>query len=306
MDTSRYIGIDIGGTKTAVSLGSADGRIIDSITFVTQEHYQDVLDEIYTHVEAFIAEADTSVRTIGISCGGPLDSKKGVILSPPNLPSWRNVPITGLISDRFRVPVYLENDANACALAEWYWGNGKGLEHLLFLTFGTGLGAGLILNGHLFSGADGLAGEIGHVRMADDGPLSYRKHGSWESFCSGGGISLLYEERFSESLSAKDVCIRAEQGDQKALEVVKISSTYLGKGLAMLIDIFNPEAVIIGSIFTRSEKLFRPTVEKIIASEALEQSAGTCRILPAGLGDRLGDHAALGVAINGERERRNA
>ena len=305
MEDARYIGIDIGGTKTAVSAGTEHGELRFSKSFPTKDHYGDVLEDIYEQLDALFERIGDQAQVIGISCGGPLDSRAGVIISPPNLPSWRDVPIVSLLEKRYEIPAFLENDANACALAEWYWGSGKGYEHLLFLTFGTGLGAGLILGGDLYRGANGLSGEIGHVRMAPDGPYCYRKHGSWESFCSGSGISELYRQAHGELLSAKQVCQRAESGDTDALEVIDTSAEYLGRGLAMLIDIFNPEAVIIGSIFTRSEALFREKAERIIAEEALSQSAETCGILTSALGDRIGDFAALGVAINGFRHMGN-
>ena len=134
---------------------------------------------------------------IGITCGGPLDSKKGLIMSPPNLPKWDKIPITKIIEDNFNVPVFLQNDANACALAEWRFGAGKGTNNMIFLTFGTGLGAGLILDGRLYAGTNNLAGEIGHIRLAKDGPLGYDKKGSFEGFCSGAGIARLAKKILS-------------------------------------------------------------------------------------------------------------
>ena len=110
---------------------------------------------------------------VGISCGGPLDSKKGLILSPPNLPGWDNVPVTKLLSEALQVPAFLQNDADACAIAEWRFGAGQGCENMVFLTFGTGLGAGLILNGKLYQGASGMAGEVGHLRLFDNGHIGY-------------------------------------------------------------------------------------------------------------------------------------
>jgi glucokinase len=147
-----------------------------------------------------LAEKGGTVSGIGISCGGPLDSKRGLILSPPNLPGWDNIPITEYFSSRFHVPVFLQNDANACALAEWRYGAGKGLDDMVFLTFGTGIGAGLILNGKLYEGKQSMAGEAGHWRMASFGPIGYGKAGSFEGFCSGGGIAQLARQKILEQL----------------------------------------------------------------------------------------------------------
>src|SRR5690606_15592063 len=140
------------------------------------------------------------LAAIGISCGGPLDSRRGVILSPPNLPGWDRIPVVEVFQQAFKVPVALQNDANAGALAEWLWGAGRGSHNMIFLTFGTGMGAGLILNGQLYSGTNDLAGEVGHIRLAPDGPVGYGKAGSFEGFCSGGGIKQLATDRAKMAL----------------------------------------------------------------------------------------------------------
>ena len=165
-----YIGIDIGGTKCAVVKGTViDDRIkIESkVKFPTPDK-DEALSRIFSEVERLMP-----CNAIGISCGGPLDEERGVIMSPPNLPGWDSVPITKLLTERFGVPAYLLNDANACAVAEWKFGAGRGAENMVFLTFGTGMGAGLILNGRLYSGCCGMAGEVGHIRLSHDGPEGY-------------------------------------------------------------------------------------------------------------------------------------
>ncbi len=305
-----YIGIDIGGTKCAVTKGEPL-RIEKKIHFRT-EGYEETIARIFAAVEECMP-ADA----IGISSGGPLDEKKGVILSPPNLPGWDEVPITSMLEERFGIPVYLRNDANACALAEWKHGAGKGTDNMIFLTFGTGLGAGLILDGKLYSGSTGLAGEVGHIRLADKGPCGYGKEGSFEGFCSGGGIAKLAAMYANDELyrgrdtvfgyssykfakyTAKELSDLCKAGDEDAKNVYDISAAHLGKGLSILIDAFNPDAIVIGSIFARDEALFRKEMEKVIATEALPQAARNCRILPAALGESLGDIAALTVAEDG-------
>lgn len=294
-----FIGVDIGGTKTSVSLGNAEGKILDKIQFSTKNSPQEVLSECYVCIDQLLLNVDKqTVKALGISCGGPLDSKEGVIQSPPNLPLWDDIPVVRLFQQRTNIPSYLENDANACALAEWLWGSAKGFDSMIFLTFGTGLGAGLILDGRLYRGSGLLAGEIGHWRMKDDGPLCYGKRGSWESFCSGSGIRALYEEKTNKSLSAKDVCILAEKGDETALSVIETSARTLGQGLALLIDLLNPQCIVIGSIFSRSEALFRGCMEEEIQKEALMQTASLCKVYPSALGESLGDMAALGIAMD--------
>ncbi len=303
------IGVDIGGTKCAVVLGDENG-IAKKIKFQTTTYTETIQNIIHAIRE--IGEGDA----IGISCGGPLDAKNGIILSPPNLPGWDEVHITEMLQAEFHIPAYLCNDADACALAEWKFGAGKGTSHMIFLTFGTGMGAGLILNGKLYSGACGMAGEVGHIRMAAHGPVGYGKAGSFEGFCSGGGIAQLGKTLALEVLqtgktlpycktkaeldgiSAKLLAEYANQNEPIALEVFRICGEKLGEGLAILVDILNPEAIVIGSIFERAEVLLRPHMEKILARETLSFSRNSCKILPAKLGDGIGDFAALSVAYH--------
>jgi glucokinase len=306
MDNKKiYIGIDIGGTKTAVSAGSPEGQILSKKAFPTDRDLKQALGNIFTEAEALISQhGKDSIAALGISCGGPLDSDKGIIQSPPNLPGWDDVHIIEMLKDKFGLPAFIENDANACALAEWYYGAGRGCKSMIFLTFGTGLGAGLILDGRLYRGANGLAGEAGHIRMTEGGPLGYGKRGSFEGWCSGGGISEAYFDRYGEKISGGEVCKRAEKGDKMALTIIEESALMLGKGLALFIDLINPERIIIGSIFARSEALFHGRVEKVIKEEALPLTAAVCKVLPAELGESLGDTAAICAAVNGFADRR--
>jgi len=295
-----YIGIDIGGTKTAVSAGDSSGKILKKKAFPTDPKPETALENIFRETGALVAEfGKESIPAIGISCGGPLDSEKGIIQSPPNLPGWDDVAIIKMLEDKFSLPAFIENDANACALAEWYYGAGRGCRNLVFLTFGTGLGAGLILDGKLYRGSSGMAGEAGHIRMTDEGPLGYGKRGSLEGWCSGGGLSRAYADRYGEQITAREICARAEQGDEKALAVINQSAFMLGRFLALVIDIINPDRIVIGSIFARSEKLFRSRIEAIIREECLPICASVCSVHPAALGESLGDIAALCVAVNG-------
>ncbi len=313
----HYIGIDIGGTKTAVLLITENGEVLERTQFATytgKGGWQKTVDGIKELARQLIEKQP--VKSVGISCGGPLDSKKGLILSPPNLPGWDNVPITDIFTGEFGVPAYLENDANAGALAEWKFGAGKGHDNVIFLTFGTGLGAGIIVNGKLLSGTNDYGGEVGHIRLDDDGPIGYHKRGSFEGFCSGTGLAqmmafellCLSEEIGKEAMlekyktpgdvTGRDVVEWAKSGDELALKVVEKSGTYLGKGLSVLIDIINPELIIVGSMGVRlGDMLFDPA-RKVIAGEAVPGAAEVCEIVPASLGEAIGDYAALCVAMH--------
>ena len=312
------LGFDIGGTKCAVITAETDG---DNIRFTGKEKIPTELDiDPEEMIKKLIGLADGMLggkrpEKIGISCGGPLNSSTGTIEGPPNLPGWNNVKITDILEKHYGVCARLENDANACAVAEWKFGAGRGAGNMVFLTFGTGLGAGLILNGRLYSGTNDNAGEVGHIRLDRFGPVGYGKSGSFEGFCSGGGLAQLgyikaleksqsgiYPSYFKKGMTVADVTAKtvadaADAGDETAIEVYRICAEQLGRGLSVLIDIINPEKIVIGSIFARSENLIRESMEQIIREEALPQAAGCCKVVPALLGERIGDYAAVATAL---------
>lgn len=316
------IGFDIGGTKCSVTLGRDNGNegidITEKKVLPTDKSVYEMINLLFNTAEELLAKQSVpieSISGIGISCGGPLSSKRGIILSPPNLPGWDNIPIVELTEERFVKPVLLQNDANAGAIAEWKYGAGKGYNNIIFLTFGTGMGAGLILDGKLYSGTNDLAGEAGHMRLAEMGPVGFGKAGSFEGFCSGGGIAQLAQIKVRQKLqmgekvsfcntlndlpylTAKIVAEAAYQGDEVAIDIYKICAEYLGKGLSLLIDILNPEVIILGSIYGRAQSLIEPDMRKMLEKEAISFSYKHCRIVPAGLSDNIGDMAALTLAI---------
>jgi glucokinase len=312
--------IDIGGTKCAVSLGAVEQDrvvILEKISFPTPSMPKVAMDEITVALESVLSRhPEQKPEALGISCGGPLNSQAGLILSPPNLPAWDKIDVITPLRERFEIPVGLQNDANACALAEWRLGAGKGCRNMIFLTFGTGMGAGLILNGQLYSGTNDMAGEVGHVRLAAEGPLGYGKEGSFEGFCSGGGITKLAQTMtikaiqadkapsFCKSMNdltgitAESVGKAAQEGDLLAQHVYDRVGRRLGQGLAMLVDILNPERIVIGSIYGRQQTLLEPIVMNTLRQEALPWSLNVCEIVPAGLGEQVGDYAGMSVAMN--------
>jgi glucokinase len=313
-----YIGLDIGGTKCSIVIGDNTFSIKRKVVFETRTSrgYNEILGEFSSNIRTLLDEfPGYNLKRIGISCGGPLDSKRGIIYSPPNLPGWDNVPIVSIFSNEFGVETAIQNDANACALAEWLMGAGRGTSNMVFLTFGTGMGGGLILNGRLYSGTNDLGGEVGHIRLAKDGPVGFGKAGSFEGYCSGGGIAQLAKSVVKEKLKnnqivdfcptddkidaidTKMVTLAAVAGDPIAYDIIKTASDYLGQGLSILIDILNPECIVIGSIYARNETLFKSLIEPVLKREAIPAALEVCRIVPAELGDSIGDYAALCVAI---------
>ena len=316
------LGFDIGGTKSAVILGREINdeqiNIIDKITLLTDKPAYEMIDELFAEAENLLHKnnvAMNDIEGIGISCGGPLDSKKGLILSPPNLPGWDNIPITDLADRRFNKPVLLQNDANAGAVAEWKYGAGKGYQNVIFMTFGTGMGAGLILDGRLYSGTTDLAGEAGHLRLSEMGPAGFGKAGSFEGWCSGGGIAQLAQIKVRQklqmgekvsfcnnidelpSLTAKLVAEAATNGDATAIDIFNTCGIYLGRGLALIIDLLNPELIILGSIFGRARHLLEDAMHNALQQEAITASYKACKIIAAALGESIGDMAALSLAV---------
>ena len=306
------IGIDIGGTKCALSVGecSADAvKILHREEFPTKgKRWQEVLEEFGKRIDGFLAwsaaeDGGSTVKNIGISCGGPLDSKRGVIMSPPNLPGWDEVPVVKFFADRFKVSVHLQNDANACAYAEWKFGAGRGTRNMVFMTFGTGLGAGLVLDGKLYTGTNDNAGEIGHIRLAPTGPVGYNKEGSAEGFCSGAGMTKLAFIRakeqgvkLPEDFNTKELFHRVDEGDPFCTAVFKESAAHLAMILAYTIDIINPEVIVLGGVFMRQQERFMREILPIIEREALPFANKVCKITGAGLSENIGDYAALAVA----------
>ena len=316
---TNIIGVDVGGTKCAVTYGQKEGfelHIREKIRFATTDVDETIANIVRAVDDVMRKNGLTAGNTaaIGVSCGGPLDSRTGVVMSPPNLPGWDNIPIVKLLGDRFGIRTGIHNDANACALAEWKFGAGIGARNMAFLTFGTGLGAGLILDGKLYAGTNN-AGELGHIRLSDFGPVGYGKCGSFEGFASGGGIAQLARFKVSEKhqmgqrvswcapgqldeITARDVADAAAAGDELALEIYRISATYLGRGLAIVIDLINPEVIVIGGIYTRNREMMEPFVLREIEREALSHARRVCSIRPAALGEQIGDYAALSVAAD--------
>ena len=307
-----YLGFDVGGTKCAVVIAENNSTaVLDKIRFATNVNrgWRAVVDELIESAQTLLKRNSLTVADVtacGVSCGGPLDGKKGIIMCPPNLPDWDNVPLADIITEKFGAPCKVCNDADACALAEWQFGAGKGCSNMIFLTFGTGMGAGLILDGRLYTGACGLAGEVGHIRLAADGPVGYGKAGSFEGFCSGGGIADMAKKMLSvyngfttiprENVTAKTIAEAAFKGDKLANAIYRKCGEKLGCALALLIDILNPERIVIGSIYERSGELLKEAMYEAIHREAIACSADACEIVAASLGDEIGDYAALGVA----------
>lgn len=305
--TRQLIGIDIGGTKSAVVLGDEAGNILAREQIATAEP-EPTLRQLGDLAMRLAGEGG-AVAACGISCGGPLSTRSGLILSPPNLPGWDRVPVVQYFADALGIPAALENDANAAVLAEWRWGLNRSVDNLVYLTCGTGQGAGVIANGQLLRGSCDLAGEIGHVRLLPLGPVGYHKAGSVEGLTSGTGLAALARLRLKEShtassldaiplerLTGLDVGDAALAGDAVAQAIVGELADYLGRACAILIDVLNPQRISLGSMAHRLGSLLIDGVRASARREALPAAFEACHIDRSVLADRVQDLAALAAA----------
>lgn len=306
MSEHTIVGLDIGGSKFAMVEGTRRGEILARSQHPTapEQGFPATIARIYEATQAMlaqVAQAGRVVDALSVSIGGPLDIARGIIYSPPNLPGWDAIPLKELLQERFRLPVFVEHDGNAGALAEWRFGAGRGARDLIFLTLGTGLGGGIILNGRIHRGASDLAGEVGHMRIALDGPLVYGKRGSWEGYCAGPALARLAAEmfpaRWGRGIATPEVARLALAGDADALAVLERVGDYLGQGLAILADILNPELIILGSLAVRLGETLLAPARRAMQREALPGTFAACRVVPAALGEQIGDIAALCAAL---------
>lgn len=309
-----YAGVDIGGTKTAIVLSRELPRVLCRKVFPTRplDGPRSACMRIVAATQDALASQQLEpheLTAIGVSCGGPLDPVKGLIQGPPNLPGWDDVPIVAWLRDEFGVPVSLENDANAGALAEFHFGAGRGSRNMIFLTMGTGLGGGIVLNGELYRGSSFLAGEIGHVRLTRSGPSGYGKTGSAEGWASGAGLAKVARQlqrraerargaaaASSPMPSAREIAEAASAGNVLAREAIALCGRRLGEALGILIDLLNPDRIVIGGLAVRLGDAVLAPAREAARREALPGAFAACTILPAELGEATGDIAALCVA----------
>src|SRR5215475_6174407 len=304
------IGLDIGGTKTAVVEGSAQAQILrrEEIATEASKPFAETFPRIAALIKKTIEAARQSNReplAISVSIGGPLKIAEGVMIDPPHLPGWHRVRLKDRLAEEFpALPVFVEHDGNAGALAEFHFGAGKGrddLRHLVFLTFGTGLGAGLIVNGQVLRGATETAGEVGHLRLAWEGPVGFGKAGSWEGLASGEGLvnlaSGMFPGRWSGETPIREVVDAMLADDPQALEVAAEAGKWMGRGMALLVDTLNPQIIALGALAVAlGDRLLEPA-RRALAEEALPQAVAACEVVPAKLGARIGDVAALMAAL---------
>lgn len=297
------LGLDIGGTKSAAVIGDTDGTILARVSAPTpRDSWQGAIALLCGLIRQVCHDhgvAPADMAALGVSCGGPLDSATGIVYAPPNLPAWEAVPLKSFLEAEFGLPTRLENDANATALAEHRWGAGQGCRDMAFLTMGTGIGAGLILDGRLYRGRRDLAGEVGHTTVLPNGPLCpCGKRGCLEALASGTSLARMGRERYKEdALTAHDICARARSGDPIAQGIIADVALYMGIGLANLLHTLNLERIVLGTLAVHAADLLLEPIRAATQQHCWPRVWEGVSILPAALGDAAQDKAALAVAL---------
>ncbi|MCY3712847.1 MAG: ROK family protein [Gemmatimonadetes bacterium] len=310
------LGHDIGGTKLAVTVADRNGKILHKIRRPTEAERGPravvaSLVDMSREAMARTALAPEDLAGVGVSCGGPLDTETGVVFAPPNLPGWDEVPLKAWLESALSLPVFVENDANASALAEWSFGAGRGCRHMVYMTMSTGIGGGIILDGRLYRGPGDTAGEVGHMTIVENGPVcGCGKRGCLEALCSGPSIARRAREKAQAApdsrmvdlaggdparIMAETVMDAARQDDPAAREIVDETARYMAVGLGNIVNILNPEVIVIGTILVKAQDLLLEPIRAYLRRETWPRVYDTVRVVPAGLGDEVGDLAAIAV-----------
>jgi glucokinase len=305
-------GVDLGGTKISTGIVDENGNIIKSIKIPTMaEKGPDVVIE---RIEESIYQVlkDTglemsNLKGIGIGSPGPLNAKKGIVISPPNLPHWSNVPIVEILSKRLGIEVRLENDANAAAIGEHLFGSGRGVDNFVYITVSTGIGGGVIIEGKLYSGENSNAAEIGHHTINFDGPrCNCGNYGCFEAYASGTAIARFAREGIEKGIKTKikelagegevkaeHVFEAAKLGDEFAKELVEKEAFYLGVGIANIMAFYNPRKIAIGGGVSAQWDMLYGKMMETVRKKALKPNAEVCEVVKAQLGENIG---VLGAA----------
>jgi glucokinase len=315
------LGIEIGGTKLVLALGDEAGQPQSHLRrpMAPSGSWARDLESIITDARGLLARASSqapvSLVAIGVSAPGPSDPTTGIVSYPPNLPGWQEVPIARVLGDAFGVPVRLENDANAAALAEWRFGAGRGARDLAYLTMSTGVGGGLILDGRLYRGAFGGAGEFGHIPIVAPGGLDCAcgRRGCLEAYCGGNAWSqrlraqtpassaVLALSESRDRITPEHLVAAAHAGDAFALEELARWVECLGRGLVQLALTLEPERIVLGTIAVAAGEAlcFEPLRRQLDASLWPHQK-GRIEVVAAHLGDRMPEFAGLAVAVGSD------
>ena len=281
-------GVDLGGTQVRVSVADNDGTIVGAArTRTALVRTPDAMAD-WVGVQGRRLAGRQKIRTVAIGAPGPIDRAAGILANPPNLPGWRNVPLARLVGEALGCRALLENDAQMAAWGEFTRGAGRGSKTMVYMTWSTGIGGGIVIDGRLFSGAHGSAGEIGHTIVDPDGPLdACGQRGCLEVFAGGRQMQAQTGESMVEIFAA------AERGDPEARRIVERAATYVGDGLINLTNLFDPEVLVIGGGVSRSWKLIAPVLRRTLRSSPFITPRRRPQLRRVRLGDRAGQVGAV-------------
>ncbi len=307
---AKRIGIDVGGTNVKIALVDDNGKIIysNSVPTYAKMGYEYTVNNIKQAIKDLMKETNTTpsdIEGIGFDFPGQVDCKTGVVKLAPNIPGWVNVPIAQMIEDEFHIPTRIDNDVRCAALGELKFGAGRGCENFICITVGTGIGSGIVINGKVVRGATNAAGELGHIKLQmNGGPIcGCGDTGCLEAFASGPAIVAMAQEyikggkstKFREMAAVEGgeitpymVAKAAEEGDPVAKRIFEIVGEYIGIGLTSVINLLNPERVIIGGGVAESGELLLGPIRKTIKERAMVVAGNAVEIAPAQLGNSAG------------------
>ena len=304
------LALDIGGTKLAAGLVDVTGRVRSFLVAPTPDGPEPALDVLFSLGRKAVADAGvewSDVEAVGIGCGGPLDAERGVLLSPPHLPGWVDVPVAHLVATAFNRPAVLDNDGTAAAEAEHRFGAGVGTSQMVYLTLSTGVGGGAVLNGQVYRGATGNGAELGHVVVDWQGRAcrGCGGRGCLEAYVSGTSIAERARELRGggsslaalEQVTAADVAAHAAAGDPLAARVWRETVDALGAGLTSIVNMLEPELVVLGGGVTRSGDALIAPARAAVRAAAMTPGGRAVRVERAALGDRVGVVGAAAVAM---------
>jgi len=313
-EAKPILAIDLGGTKIIAAIVSSQGQVVakESYPTLAGEGPQSVIDRILFAIDQLLRVRNidpSQLNSISIASAGAIDLDQGLVTLSPNLPGWLDIPLRDIVNRKYRVNTLLINDASAAALGEYHFGAGRGVNNLIYLTVSTGIGGGIIINGELYLGPSGSAGEIGHMTIDINGPrCSCGNIGCLETLASGTAVAREAIRRIGqgeessltdivegkiENITAEKVSMAAQGGDSLASDVISEAATYLGVGMVNLVNIFNPEMIIVGGGVANMGDLLLEPARQVVMERAFKLSAQAVRIVPAQLGD---DSGLLGAA----------
>jgi len=294
------VGVDLGGTKIYTAAADLKGHLLSEVKRPTGalRGPKAVIEEIVSTIEEAILKSGPgvkSVEAIGIGAPGPVNFSTGMVVDPPNLPGWRSVPLKKILGRKLGTRIAVDNDANLAGLAEVRYGAAKGLSEVVYITASTGIGGGLIFNGKLYRGADGAAGEVGHMTIIPGGPeCNCGNHGCLEAVASGTAFLKLHGYTTEEAVE------RIKKGDRVALSHVEELACYLGIGLANITNIFNPQAIVVGGGMSNMGPLLFKPLRTAVKKYGFSIAGRRVKLLKSSLGKRVGVMGAIALALESD------